>query len=895
MKTTIPVLLVLLFSFQSFPQTNSFVIGFSGMYPHRYDYQLSKNIDWNWYNELNINTWEGWYIGDQEKEVVDTLDRHGFWGYFQPDTLRWLAFGKVLVHEAESTLAGGSSVARFRYFNHHHEGTAITDVWQGQTQRVQYYEALPTSPENPILVLSDVKENGVHSFSGINNDPIYECGFPGRNPNQYYYIDQWYIKPRMRISVNDAFGPERSVVKIVVNSFDGTELASVILTTLDFRIGNINNYNGAYIEDYFFRNMSVDANLYSGINRGRENISWLDFTHLPDCHIDYQIYWYGDVSVWIDYVKVMDQPAENLLGSGPDSRYFRERIRAKVQALLDEDTGNRMKGFYTEEIEYSNLTCFKMLQDSLQAWFPQQSAKVKIVPLIDDYSYVRNLRERHRNEDYAYYVQMVRPPVFLFTEYLFWYNDSPVDNYIRAYLPNVPLSFPTNYPQVIRQQVSEAYPTIMKTYNEYTDRLQLIFDRCVDSIRNYKVICMANGIDFHFVPNITAIAYYGQQNLREKMNSEMSAEQCLALCYGAKGIMPYAWDSYYKPELPEYQIAEGDIDDIHPYSIRKRELNFYGENKWQFTAEHFRKLRIWGPVFMASNNTQGYSVSREGANHNYILDIRSIYRDPLDLSFRNDDAVKYWEMGFFAAAAPQNDYSKYFMFVNRRCVPETSPGIGDIRQLKIKFDANQLTYFNNWKLIDLNTGNSVTFDKNNQGQGGYVDLGSVPGSLGYFVPGEGKLYRLAPVMQVGGELVADEYVSGITFDCDGVVYNGGKNITFDLGTTINFADTAKIVMNGGSFMAGSYTPQDGPRNIHFHSSNALWEGLEFNNCDRVNISNSVFENIKPVTTFDSVNYAVKMVDCFVYNISNNTFINQVGRVQVQLIRRFFSIHLLLPL
>ncbi len=44
------------------------------------------------------------------------------------------------------------------------------------------------------------------------------------------------------------------------------------------------------------------------------------------------------------------------------------------------------------------------------------------------------------------------------------------------------------------------------------------------------------------------------------------------------------------------------------------------------------------------------------------------------------------------------------------------------------------------------------------------------------MPGEGKLYKVAPVMQEGGTLVADEECSG-TFDCKGEVNNNGKNIS----------------------------------------------------------------------------------------------------------------------
>jgi hypothetical protein len=154
-------------------------------------------------------------------------------------------------------------------------------------------------------------------------------------------------------------------------------------------------------------------------------------------------------------------------------------------------------------------------------------------------------------------------------------------------------------------------------------------------------------------------------------------------------------------------------------------------------------------------------------------------------------------MGFFNPdfnnpAVSTNDKSKYFIMVNRRCVPEINNN-GDLRQLKIKFDSAQLAGFNNWKIIDLDSNKVVrTFAKDSNL---YIDMG-------VYQPGEGKLYKLAPVMQEGGTLVADESVSG-TFECKAEVNNNGYNVTLSPGTTINFSDAdARIKMNGGSFRSG---------------------------------------------------------------------------------------------
>ena len=91
-----------------------------------------------------------------------------------------------------------------------------------------------------------------------------------------------------------------------------------------------------------------------------------------------------------------------------------------------------------------------------------------------------------------------------------------------------------------------------------------------------------------------------------------------------------------------------------------------------------------------------------------------------------------------------NDVNKYFMIVNRRCSPfinETTENLrGGKRYLRIKIDANspEFSGYNNWKIINLDSNTTtITFDKN---AGALLDLG-------WYLPGEGKLYKITPVLQ----------------------------------------------------------------------------------------------------------------------------------------------------
>jgi hypothetical protein len=96
-------------------------------------------------------------------------------------------------------------------------------------------------------------------------------------------------------------------------------------------------------------------------------------------------------------------------------------------------------------------------------------------------------------------------------------------------------------------------------------------------------------------------------------------------------------------------------------------------------------------------------------------------------------------------------------------------------------------------LYELENNTFVT--RFNRNASPYVDLG-------WFMPGEGKLFKLEPVMRSGGILLADEAISGESFTCEDTVWNNGYNITINNSSIISFSDSASIIMDGGTFTSG---------------------------------------------------------------------------------------------
>jgi hypothetical protein len=103
------------------------------------------------------------------------------------------------------------------------------------------------------------------------------------------------------------------------------------------------------------------------------------------------------------------------------------------------------------------------------------------------------------------------------------------------------------------------------------------------------------------VPHICHITYdWDGVSNREPMNPEISTVFGIAICHGAKGIMPYAWESYYTSandaplyrDYTEFQMGMADFDnDQHYVDTHKRNINFYGEDKWTYVKELYRRMK----------------------------------------------------------------------------------------------------------------------------------------------------------------------------------------------------------------------------------------------------------------------------------------------------------------
>ncbi|MCI0450130.1 MAG: hypothetical protein L0Y79_10180, partial [Chlorobi bacterium] len=544
--------------------------------------------------------------------------------------------------------------------------------------------------------------------------------------------------------------------------------------------------------------------------------------------------------------------------------------------------------YFVDEITFSQVPCIKYVQDKIDAYNQQHSTDVKLTCCVNKEFPTRNCR----NVSLAYktFIDVVKPKEF------------SLDNVdmIEHILPSgvfseldyrIPTSGPTSwlkskefYNESIqkrlfgdRNSISTSQQWLNFTEDERWVNPQpegsivYMIEEARDQIEEYspgtKLIVQPQ---LQLFQGIDDGKFTG--GTREPFNEEIEAQVGVSLAHGAESFFWFMYQSLEWAAPPIDSFALIGLLEIN--SSEPRMLNCYNQNKWSFVSALNAKILRWKPTLDAVEWISGWSVHSEGANHEYISDILSI--DPHQTGWNPECYLdgstwydctdqRFWELGFFTNSSGE----RYFMFVNRRCVPQTQSNTGDNRILKIKFDANDLPTYATWKITEVGNasiGSEVYFNKNCNC---YVDLGSTNGGMGWFKPGEGKLFKLTPVMKGGGTLLADEVIYNQTFTCEDTVLNNGYNITISGNSTVSFTDSATIIMSGGTFRSGtdSAGPTSNKNTFKAAVSGHKWNGLKFNDCN-VKIYNSSFQDIASPT---GGGFAVNSIDCPLNDIRFNTF------------------------
>lgn len=181
----------------------------------------------------------------------------------------------------------------------------------------------------------------------------------------------WYIKPRMRIDSAFANNPvnwNKKVCKIDVINYDGDTIIKTDLTVFQF-LNNVNNfYNGSYKEDGFRfvdgkNHLLVDTGLFLNPRQIDSGV----------CKFDIQVYWLGECELWLDYVRVDNNWANDLFSTDPNNiNHIRDLNWIRWEAEQVAST-NTTYNFFTDESEYNFMPAIQYLNEIIHTYKPSLS------------------------------------------------------------------------------------------------------------------------------------------------------------------------------------------------------------------------------------------------------------------------------------------------------------------------------------------------------------------------------------------------------------------------------------------------------------------------------------------------------------------------------------------
>ncbi len=266
------------------------------------------------------------------------------------------AYGQRSTYEAEygrAELVG--NIRRPGYGYKHGGGSSYAgELWQGEYVSGRYCR---TGIHAPQYIVDSLYEN----LEQVNNVSDYHHYSDRKSMYPDY---RWYVKPRMRIPQSVATNQnnwEKNVVRIDIYNFNGELLDSVNIKVANFLDSSL-SYDGSYKDFFNFGispyPLSIPAvDLTSGATSDASGRT----QNLFNSKVDYRVYWYGEVDVWLDYVRVEDEWAHFLfnpqLETPTQARkyFFNHKIREEVNAFSVNDSG--LAYFYMDEYFYNNIPC----------------------------------------------------------------------------------------------------------------------------------------------------------------------------------------------------------------------------------------------------------------------------------------------------------------------------------------------------------------------------------------------------------------------------------------------------------------------------------------------------------------------------------------------------------
>jgi len=311
------------------------------------------------------------------QEVLDANEDHNLKTLMMRPKIEWLCFGQRSDYQCEFIPKDEGDFWYYAYDSSQTGRDTIDNSSYGNGAKVKYCKYNSSNPgEDSGYVVKNLRSN---------REQV--------NPIEAWQGDRqcpWLVKPRIRIDSNYVSNPSnlnKKVCRVDIYDYYGNINDSNKIKSVDIYVKNFiesGSYSGKYLEEYFFSpNQPASAiKIDTGIvfNRYGEDYFWTD-----KCKADFRVFWYGQCDMWIDYVRVDNDVASDLLSKDSSNQnYLLYNQWIQWEATDIAQHGTSPFKFYIEEFEYNNLPCIQYVNKKLMEYNPNMCLVANInYPLIN--------------------------------------------------------------------------------------------------------------------------------------------------------------------------------------------------------------------------------------------------------------------------------------------------------------------------------------------------------------------------------------------------------------------------------------------------------------------------------------------------------------------------------
>ncbi|MBM4158784.1 MAG: hypothetical protein FJ216_08410 [Ignavibacteria bacterium] len=248
----------------------------------------------------------------------------------------------------------------------------IDNSQYGNGERVKYCKSNSEEPgKNACYILEKLRANREQSNRYVNlwnSDSLYN----------------WYIMPRVRVDsafVNRPQNFNKPVFALEIYDWNGDLFRQVIVSARHFKCEFDKIYEGNYI-DTFCTQMCCDSTNFviAPDNRLLSPYGTDPYDKSIKCKIDYKIYWYGNCDMWIDYIRIENEPAHMYLTNKNSMLVSKLNSEVRRTMHLCDKEVNIPLYYMTDKLELNNLPSIRGINRQI---IQASGNKISLMPVID--------------------------------------------------------------------------------------------------------------------------------------------------------------------------------------------------------------------------------------------------------------------------------------------------------------------------------------------------------------------------------------------------------------------------------------------------------------------------------------------------------------------------------